>query len=569
MTRITDVTDRVKGVVPEGTDPAEANQLKRAEMTRIENECSAGGGDRCDVETFFSGGRYNLYQYDRYTDIRLVFAPEARIAAFGGDPDNFNYPRYCLDFTLLRVYTDGKPAKTENYLKWSREGVKDGELTFISGHPGTTGRLLTMAALEFGRDYTYPLRLERYERYSNVLEKFAAASADNARIVRDDLLGFQNSRKAYAGFLSGLRDQELMARKRAEEKDLRAAVLANPDLREKYGDLWSEVEAAYKEYKKFYKEYYLFEAAGTGGSELLAKARLVLRYATETAKPDADRMREFVDSALPTREQEMFSPAPIHKELQQVELATHFHLLVDELGAGHPVVKEILAGRTPEEAAAAYVDSSRLDEVAVRKQLAADLEAVKNSDDGMIRLARIIDAPAREARKRYEDKVEAVLDVAQEKVAQARYAVYDGDEYPDATFTLRMSYGPVKGYVNEAGQPVPYTTRIGGVYERATGKDPYQLPPSWIENKDALDMDTPFDFVTTVDSHGGNSGSPTINTKGEVIGILFDGNIESLPNRFVYTDERARSVHVASQVIVEALRKVYKADRILKEIGLE
>ena len=569
LTRIEDVTDRVKGAVTEGATPAEANRQKKTAMTGIEKACTDAGGDRCDVETMFSGGQYHLYEYKKYTDIRLVFAPEERITAFGGDPDNFTYPRYCLDFTFLRVYENGKAAKTEHFLKWSREGVQEGELTFVSGHPGTTGRLLTYSALEFARDYSYPLRLRRYQLYSQALERYSAISEDNKRIARDDVLGYQNSRKAYIGFLRGLQDEKLMARKLSEEEDLRAAVEADAKLEDQFGGLWDEVAEAYGEYEGFYKRQYLLETSGTGGSALLAKARGVLRFATETAKPNGDRLREYADSALPTREQSMFSPAPIHEDLEIVLLSAYFRLLSGELGASDPTVKLILASRTPAAAADYYVGGTKLQNVGERKRLAKDPAAVQASEDTMMRLAAIIDGPARQYRKQYADEVQAVLQSSASKVAQVRFAVSGAGDYPDATFTLRMSYGPAKGYEDSRGKWIPFTTRIGGVYERATGADPFRLPPSWLKAEKKLDTDTPFNFVTTNDTHGGNSGSPTVNAKGEGIGILFDGNIESLPNRFVFTDRTSRSVHVASQVILESLRKVYRADRILKELGVE
>ncbi len=569
LVRIEDVTDRVTAAAPDNAPPAQANRLRKAEMTRIEKACMDAGGDRCDVVTLYSGGKYHLYVYKKYTDVRLVFAPEESIAAFGGDPDNFTFPRYCLDFTFFRVYENGNPASTEHSLRWSRQGVRDGELTFVSGHPATTGRMLTYAALEFYRDVSYPLILRRSESFARVLEQFSAENEDNRRIARDDLLAWQNSRKAYRGFLAGLRDAGLMRSKLAAENDLRRAVESDPALRRRFGDIWDQVAAAYKEYALFFKQHYLLERAAPGVSRLLEQARRLLRYVEEKAKPGEQRLREYADAALPTVEQFLFSPAPIHPALEKVLLANYFRLLRQELGEEDPTVKSILNGRSPEDAAEYYVTHTELTSPDARKRLAADPVALRNSSDAMLALARTIDGPARRYRKRFEDSVEAVLEAAESRIAQARFAVSGAGDYPDATFTLRISYGPVKGYRDAAGRPVPYATTIEGLYRRATGREPFRLPASWVRARGSLDPNTPFNFVTTNDTHGGNSGSPTINTKGEVIGILFDGNIESLPNRFVYSDQRARSVHVATQVIVEALRKVYRAQRLLKELGLE
>ena len=568
LTGIQDVTARVKGAVPDGASPTEANTARKAEMTRIEQACREAGGDRCDVETLYSGGQFHLYRYKKYTDVRLVFAPESAIASFGGDPDNFTYPRYCLDFTFFRVYENGRPASTPNYLKFSPKGVREGELTFVSGHPGTTGRLLTYAALEFYRDIAYPLVLRRTETYATSIEEFATRSERNRRVAAGPLQSWQNSRKAYRGFLRGLRDPRLMQRKHDEENSLRATVQADPKLRAEYGGIWDEIAGAYNGYAAFYKPHFLLETSGAGPSDLLRLARRILRYAEEKTKPNEDRLREYVDSNLPTIEQEIFSPAPIDLAFEEHVLAAHLGLLAAELGAGHPVVKAMLAGRSPAAAAKHYVSTSKLTEVGVRKRLAASVAAVRESRDGMIVLARLMDEPARQIRKRHEDEVESVLRDAAAKVGQAQFAVAGTESYPDATFTLRIGFGPVRGYTVD-GRAVPFTTRIGGVFERATGEEPYKLPPSWLKAKQALDPGKQFNYVTTNDTHGGNSGSPTINTRGEVVGILFDGNIESLPNRFVYTDEVSRSVHVSTEVIVEALEKIYGAKRLLKELGVE
>jgi hypothetical protein len=568
LLRIEDVTAQVKAAAKADASAAEANRARKAGMSAIEKKCTAASGNRCDVVTLYSGGEYHLYEYRKYTDVRLVFAPEVDIAQFGGDPDNFTYPRYDLDFALFRAYEKGQPVEVKDWLHWSREGVQDKELTFVSGNPGTTGRLATYAELEFFRDYSYPVLYARLGSLIHDLEAFSAESAENRRVAKEVLWMMLNSNKAYTGFLTGLRDPALMKDKREREAKLRSAIEADPAKQKEFGSVWSDVAEAYGQYRGFQKQHWLFERAALAGSELLAIARDVVRYSEETRKPNDKRLREFAESNLPAIEQEMYSPAPLHDSLEIVVLTNYLTFVAKELGADDPAVKALLEGRTPAAAARAYVTTSKLKDVAERKRLAADPEAVKASSDGMIRLALLLDGPARHFRKEYEDKVEAVLQVSKGKIAQARFAAYGANEYPDATFTLRLSYGPVAGYRNAAGKAVPYATTFDGLYKHATGVAPFKLPERWLEAKKDLKLSTPFNFVTTTDTHGGNSGSPTVNTKNEVIGILFDGNIEGLPNRFVFTDEQARSVHVASQGIIEALRHVYHADRVLKELGM-
>jgi hypothetical protein len=561
-----DVTAKVNDGIRADTTTADANRMRKASMGRIEKECSSASGNRCDVVTLYSGGQYSLYQYKKYTDVRLMFAPEYAIAQFGGDPDNFMYPRFCLDFSLFRAYENGKPAVTPEYLAWSHAGVKDGELTFVSGNPGSTGRLQTVAQMEFSRDVSYPLILSMLQERSDRLLAFGAQNAENKRVAQDYLDTAQNSLKAITGFEQGLKDPKLMQRKREDERKLRAAIADDPGKQQKFGKVWDEIAAAYADYAKFFKTYYLLEA-GPDSSELFSIARGVARYAEEKPKPNDQRLREYQDAGLASLEQGLFSPAPLNAPLEELMLAIEFRFLEKQLGAGDPVVKAVLAGKTPEQAAHYWVSTSKIQNVEERKRLAHNLDGVKNSEDGMIRLALLLDGPARKYRKEFEDKVEAAITASASKIAQARFAVYGANEYPDATFTPRLSYGPVKGYSDAAGHPVPYATTIAGLYKHATGKDPFQLPASWIKAKAALDPKTPFDFVTTSDTHGGNSGSPTVNTRNEIIGILFDGNIEGLPNRYLYSEERARSVHVASNVIIESLKKVYHADRVLAELG--
>ncbi len=564
---MSDVTASVRQGVPPNAPAAETSRLRRANTARIEKECAASG-NRCEVVTLYSGEQYHLYRYKKYTDIRLVFAPETDVAAFGGDTDNFTYPRYCLDIVFFRAYESGRPASTPDYLRWSKEGVKDGELIFVPGSPGSTGRLNTMAQLEFFRDTAYPFVWSQLGSLIKTLKAYSAKSAENQRVAADNLSTQQNSYKAYTGFLAGLRDPKLMAAKRQEEQELRDAVAKDPKMNEAFGKGWDQLAAAYQEYRDFYKQYWVLESFAERGSTLFGIARDVSRLAEERGKPNEQRLREYRDSALPGVEASLFASIPIEDSMEVAVLTNYLEALQQSLGAGDSTVKAALNGKTPAAAAKEYVSTSKLKDIAERKRLAADPAAVKASQDGMIRLALALDSRARELRKRFEDRVDAVVSENGSKVAQARFAVKGASAYPDATFTPRVSYGPVKGYRNKAGRTIPYATDFAGLFRRATGKEPFRLPPSWLKSKAKLNLSTPFNFVSTSDTHGGNSGSPTLNTKGEVVGILFDGNIEGLPNRFIYTEEQARSVHVASQGIVEALRNVYGADRLLTELGL-
>jgi hypothetical protein len=566
---IQDVTAKVQEGTSAGAASAEAGRVRRSNVARIEKDCTTGQDSRCEVVTLYSGGAYHLYRYKKYTDIRLVFAPEVDIAAFGGDPDNFTYPRYCLDMTFFRAYESDRPAETPHFLRWSKEGVKDGELVFVPGSPASTGRLNTMAQLEFFRDVSYPFVHERLESLVRTLLGYSARSRENKRVAADNLLSQQNSLKGYTGYLVGLRDPHLMDLKRKQEAELRGAVSGDPKLKQAYGDAWDRLAAAYKEYESFYKLHWLLETAADRGSDLLRIARNVVRLAEERPKPSDQRLREYRDSALPGVEDSLRAAIPISDSMEIAVLADYFEFLRKSLGPADPTVKAVLDGRSPQERAREFVTTSKLRDAGERKRLSASLDAVKASNDGMIRLALLLDPRAREFRKQYEDRVEAVVNGDGARVSQARFAVLGASAYPDATFTPRVSYGPVRGYTSESGAKVPWATDYAGLYKRAKGTEPFRLPRRWVASKAKLNLSTPFNFVTTADTHGGSSGSPTVNTKGEIVGILFDGNLESLPDRFLYSDERARSIHVAVQAIIEALGKVYGARRLLAELGFD
>jgi len=581
---IEDVTAKVNAASKPGMSSAELGKAQREVMSALEKGCSVNGL-RCDVVTLYSGALYHLYKYKTYSDIRLVMAPEFDIAFFGGDPDNFEYPRYDLDISFFRAYENGKPANTENYLKWSKTGIKEGDLVFVSGHPGRTGRLLTMDQLTFLRNYQYPMILKAFSNRVEMFQKFSAQSAENARQAESDLFSTQNSAKAYTGYLGGLHDKGLMDKKAAEEKDLRNFVSSDPKRQQEFGDPWAEISKAVDVQKEIYKPLFYLQGAtltastvddvdaaerlgGFRGS-LAAYARILVRVAEEKPKPNGDRLRGYQDSALPSLEQRLFSTAPIYKSLQSAELAHSLAEMQQVLGADNDAVKAALAGKSPADRAKEVIEGTQLQDVAVRKQLyEGGKAAIDASNDPLIVMMRAVDPYARAVRKRYDDEVDPVLRKNAGNIAKLRFAQGGLSVPPDATFTLRLSYGAVEGYELN-GQHVPWDTTLGGAYEHAArhgSKPPYELPQSWINSKSALDLKTPFDTVSTPDIIGGNSGSPLINKDAEVVGIIFDGNIESLPWNFVYDDVVGRSISTDSRAIIEVLRKIYHADALADEL---
>jgi hypothetical protein len=566
---ISDVTAEVKGAAVPGAAPADVAKQQRAAMSKIEKACAASTGLRCDVVTFFSGQVYHLYKYKKYTDVRLVFAPEYEAAFFGGDPDNFTYPRYDLDITFFRIYENDKPVHPEHYLQWSPIGVKDNELVFVSGHPGSTIRLRTLAQLEFLRDVDYPNRLQTYRRRIDALKKFAAGSEENARIAQENIFGLENSFKAVTGYEGGLKDSALFERKAADEKKLRQAVGADPKMRAEIGDPWTAVEHSTAVYREIYQPLVLIERMRGFSSELADFARTLVRVTQEKTKPSDVRLREYRDSALPSLEQKLFSTAPIYKALETVMLTDALSQMKDTLGEKHATVQKILNGRSPAEVAKDLINNTKLDDVAVRKQLyEGGAAAVEASTDPLIVLMRSIDSDGRALRKRADDEIDAVERTAGAAVAKARFAEGGFNSPPDATFTLRLSYGAVKGYT-ENGKAISYFTNFDGAFQHSgenANKDPYHLPDTWTKAKDKINLKTPLNYVSTADIIGGNSGSPTVNKAGEVVGIIFDGNIQSLPWNFAFDDKVGRSVHVDSRGIQEALRKIYGASGLADEL---
>ena len=568
---IEDVTAKVNAAVPPDLNPAQALAARRSVIAGIEKESKDQTGLRADVVTLYQGGAYHLYRFKRYTDVRLVFAPEQAIAFYGGDPDNFEYPRFDLDICIFRAYEDGKPAHPEQYLKWSANGAAEHELVFVSGHPGSTSRQLTVAALTDVRDRILPRALAQLYRRETLLHAYGERSFENARRAREDYFGVQNSRKALDGRLAGLLDPELFGHLIEHEASLRERVKAKGlgPIEDTYA-LIARSQAAIAQNAPLYDALEGRRGGGTGfRGTLFSIARGLVRAVDERAKPNGERLPAYRDSSLPSLELALFSTEAIYDDFEELTLADSLTNFASEFGMDHPLVKQVLAGQSPRERAAALVKGTKLKDVDLRRKLyAGDAAALKAQGDPMLDVARLIDEPARAARKTYEEQDE-VQQQAYAQISRARFALDGTSTYPDATFTLRLSYGTVEGY-QENGKAIPAFTDIAGLYTRSAehaNKVPFDLPKRWADSKGALKMETPFNFVSTADIIGGNSGSPTVNKAGEFVGIIFDGNIQSLPLDYGYTDKQARAVSVDSRAILEALDRVYHADALVGELS--
>jgi len=568
---IEDITAQVNAATA-GLADAKANEVRKQTLSRLESACS-GGSDKksksavaCESVSLYQGGQYFLYKYKRYDDVRLVFAPEQSIAAFGGDPDNFNFPRWCLDFSLMRVYENGKPARTPDYLRWRVEGPRAGEPVFLAGHPGSTARLLTAEQLNFQRSVSQPAYLARNSELRGRMIQWAKTGDEPKRIVEETLLGLENAIKVFRGLQSALLDDALMQQKANQERELRARVAADPKLAQQTGSAWDDVAKAQARYRQIYDRYAYLES-GTGfNSKLFVYARQLVRGAAERAQPNEQRLREYADSNLPKMSAGLLATAPIYPEYEQLTFSFSLDKLREVLGPDDDVVRRLLSKDSPDSLAAKLIRETKLTDPAVRKALwEGGAAAVDASTDPMIVLARSIDPDARAVRKIYEDEVQAPVAVGQEKIAKARFAVLGTKVYPDATFTLRMSYGDVRGW-EEKGQQVEPFTKLSRLYERTTGEDPFRLPQRWLDARGKLDPNTPFDYATTHDIVGGNSGSPLVDAQGRLVGLAFDGNIHSIAGSYWYDERMNRAVAVHPAIIVTALREVYGAKAIAAEI---
>jgi len=577
LVSIEDVTAPVNSAVKRGVSPEAAASARQNVIAQIEKESKDKTGLRSDVVTLYQGSAYHLYRYQRYADVRLVFAPEQQMAFFGGDPDNFEYPRYDLDICIFRAYQNGQPARIDNFLKWNPHGPSDGELTFVSGSPGKTDRQLTLDELVDMRDRFLPYVLRMFNRREVLELVYGARSFENARRARDDLFGDQNNRKRYNGYLAGLLNPEVWSALQSRERKLRDAIARDPKLKST-SNAYDRIKNAQAEIARIAPRYnYLeverprftaYRAPRAFAGNLFKYAQLLIRSVDERAKPNGERIPEFRDSARDSLELELFSTEPIYEEYEILRLTDSLTDFASQFGADDPLVKKVLAGKSPHARAVELVTGTKLKEVAVRKDLyGRDAAALQAAHDPMIDLARLADGPAREARKIH-DAQEEIKKQAYAEIAKARFAIEGTSSYPDATFTLRLSYGTVRGYEQD-GKQIPAFTDFDGLYQRSAEHDnkaPFDLPRRWIGKKSNLSLATHFNFVSDADIIGGNSGSPVVNKENEFVGIVFDGNIQSLVLDCIYTDKQARAVSVDSAAIIEALRNVYDAQPLVDEL---
>ena len=580
-TQIADVLMDTENITPQvsaalrGRSGQAANEARRRTLTQLEQACEERsrhgrlGPLKCESVELYEGGQYWLYEYRRYDDLRLVFAPERGIAAFGGDPDNFQFPRWCLDMALLRAYAgDGKPAATPGFLALRPVGASAGELVFVAGHPGSTERLLTVAQLESLRDVDLPRWLLRASELRGRYIQFGKTGAEAGRIVEDPLTSLENSIKVRRKQLDALLDERLLQARAAEEAQLRARVAADPQLAAATGDPWAEIARAQHHEHELYLPYVYLEQGAGFNSRLFGYARTLVRAAAERPRNNIARLREYRDAALPRVQQRLLAPLPVYPELEKLTLSFGLERMREWLGPDAPIVRQLLVKDSPDSLAARAVDGSRLADPALRRQLwDGGAAAVDASHDPMIELARAVDPDSRAVRRRFEEQVVAPEDAAAEKLAHARFAIYGTSVPPDATFTLRLNFGTVRGWREDEHEIEPFT-HLAQLFERATGQDPFRVPDSWTAARAQLDMGTRFDLCTDNDIVGGNSGSPLLDRDARIVGLVFDGNIHAIAGAYWFDPQLNRAVAVDPAIMLEALRKVYRADGLLAELGM-
>jgi hypothetical protein len=569
-----DVTAKVNAAVTAGMSEGDALKARRGALSGLRKAEEAATGLVCEPVTLYQGGEYWIYRYKKFKDVRLVAAPEVQVASFGGDADNYTYPRWNLDFSLFRVYENGQPYKPEAFLPFTQTPLKAGDLTLISGHPGTTFRGQTLAQMRFAQEFGIPFQLAFRARQRKALEAYAKTSPEAARLSAEDIYGISNGEKRLTGMLLGLNKPESLALVAEREKELRAAVAKDPALQARVGASWDRIQEAVARQKALLKEY---TCTGTRGCALLGHGLVLARFLEEEAKPSAQRLPEYAEGTIKATRERLLSPQPIQKGLDGVKLAWMLREAQEQLGAAHPLVKTLLNGQTPEAVAKAAVAGTRLDDPAFRRQLAeGGREALAASADPMLVLARRLDPFQRAIQKQWDDQVQGVFSEHGGRIAEARFRIHGKNQYPDATFTLRLSWGPVATYATGSGTKAQPFTTFMGLYDRHLGwggnaaaaeDGAWTLPQRWLDRQARLDLSVPFNFIYGCDTVGGNSGSPVVNAKGEFIGINFDSVFEGQGGYYVYDADTKRAVAVDARAILESLRKIMDGQHLLKELG--
>lgn len=564
---IEDITDRVLAAGAAYEDPHEAKKARDAEIARIEKSETEASGLRCDVVSLYDGARFKLYRYQKYTDVRLVFSPEMSTAFFGGIYDNYTYPRYSLDFALFRVYENDQPLRSEHYLTWNNDGPQPDEVVFVAGHPGFTDRHNTVAQLEFQRDVYIPFSRQSIMHRQDVINEYMNRSPEARRQALSNYMGIENLWKRYNGWYLGLRDSATFNRHVRKEQELKARIQHELDEPESYLSAWAEIAAAYETYSDFYRENFFARYGLKRG--IFGDALSIVQTVHELEKPNEERRDDFRESNLDSFFRSLYSPAPVYLEKDQARLLGALEFLESSMGSDHPFVQQILQGLTPNEWVQQAFSNPEIVDPARRKQLVeGGPEAIETSEDTLIKMARHVGPILWEYLDRYDREVGSVIEQNSSRIAEARFKIYGTAIPPDANFTLRLSLGQVKGYENN-GTLTPYKTTLYGLFDRAhsfNNRPQFQLPAVFAAKESELDLSTPYNFVMTTDSVGGNSGSPVINADGELVGLLFDGNMESIVGNYIYTSEKARSVAVHPAIMLEALQKVYGAGFLVDEI---
>ncbi len=573
LTEIADVTERMHAA-GQGLEGRAFTQARDAEAGRIEQEaCGDATDKRCQVVSLYRGGQFKLYTYKKFSDVRLAWAPEDRAATFGGDLDNFSFPRFAIDAAFIRLYENGAPAQTPTHFNWNAEKPVEGTPVFVSGSPGATQRLLTMEQLYTVRGVVLPLDQLIASELRGRLIRFSLESEENAFIAMDPISGVENTYKRGRGRMAALIDPNFIQMKIAAERDFRDRYAQADGAAA--SDPWGELAAVQPIVRELYPAMALLEGGtgiGTtpvaGGSQLFSWARTLVRGAQERGKPSAERLPEYADSRLSSVETALFAERPVYPSLEQVRMEWWLSKTREWLTVDDPRVRVLLGRESPEALSARLVEGTRLADPAVRRALwEGGVEAVRASDDPLIQYLLTIQEPTRAIRAEWEEKVQGPTDRASERLAAARFAAYGDSVYPDATGTLRLTYGLIEGS-DVPGQRFGAFTTFAGLWDRATGAPPFDVAPRLLAARDQIPADTVLNMAVSSDTIGGSSGSPIVTEAGDIVGANFDSTVLTQRNAYGYDRDTNRSVIVTTGAVTAALRDVYGMDHLLEELGV-